>query len=425
VPTAMRLDDLLELLHSSHPRDVERAARRLRRLGRLGLTPDQGLLLLKASSLPYPPRRDPADDTAVDLIRAALQVPYPEYLGPIVDRYPHWHRRARAEALSLLMRIEDRRAAEAVVEIVRRHARDGGVPKLPLGLYAAHPQHAEVFFRELFAYLDVPRLGFSVAALALSFAGSHQLEPGALEPHADQLLALYTRRRERLVPAQQADGVGWMWESKYHRRRWQGGVLLDLLGHVPTPAVEAELWRAAGEYTDPRLRMYALLSLLRHDREVGPAAVAAVAESAEARKFLFDGLQKLERFHLYPAAYRNQAALAESDLVNWLIHPTELGRAPDAVELVQAVPFDTETDAGWADYYLFRFRTDAPHWAARYGWIAGVSGPFLRKDAPTIQALGDTFSTFTPWDRKPAAEHVEDVRELMKTWRERHVAQEE
>ena len=66
-----------------------------------------------------------------------------------------------------------------------------------------------------------------------------------------------------------------------------------------------------------------------------------------------------------------------------------------------------------------------PHWAARYGWLAGVSGPFLRKDQPTIQALGDTFSAFTPWDRKSEAEHVEDVHELMKTWRERHVTQEE
>jgi hypothetical protein len=171
--------------------------------------------------------------------------------------------------------------------------------------------------------------------------------------------------------------------------------------------------------------MYALLSLLRLDLDVDAKAVAGVAADPEARKWLFDGLQKLERYHLYPAAYRAQAALAESDLVNWLIHPTELGRAPEEVELVQAVPFDTNTDAGWADYYLFRFRTDPPHWAARYGWLAGVSGPFLRKDAPTIQALGDTISTFTPWDRKAPAEHVADVRELMKTWRERHVQQEE
>jgi acetyltransferase len=41
--------------------------------------------------------------------------------------------------------------------------------------------------------------------------------------------------------------VAWRWEPRYHRRRWQAGVLLDLLGHVPTPAVEAELRRAVAE----------------------------------------------------------------------------------------------------------------------------------------------------------------------------------
>jgi hypothetical protein len=425
VPTAMPLEDLLDHLHSPDIRTRERAVRRLLRLGRSGFTPEQGLLVLKASSLPYPPRRDRADDTAVDLVRAALNVPYPEYLPRVVERYPLWKPRARAEALRLLMRIEDRRAAEAVMTIVRRHARSGNVPRLPVGLYAHAPQHAEVFFPELLEYLDVPKLAFSIGALALSLAAGHQLEPGALTPAADAVLALYAARRDRLLPAQRADGIAWRWRPRYHRRRWQAGVLLDLLGHMPTPAVEAELRRAVAEYADPRLRLYALLSLLRHDQEADPASAAEIAADPESRKWLFDGLQKLERTHLYPAECRTQAALAESDLVNWLIHPTELGRAPEEIELVQSVPFDTGTESGWADYYLFRFRTDAPHWAARYGWLAGVSGPFLRKDQATIQALGDTFSAFTPWDRKSVAEHVDDVRELMKTWRERHVAQEE
>jgi hypothetical protein len=299
------------------------------------------------------------------------------------------------------------------------------VPKLPAGLYAHAPQHAEVFFPELLEYLDVPSLAFSICALALSFSAGHQLEPGALVPAADAILGLYVPRRDKLLPVQRPDGVAWRWERRYHRRRWQAGVLLDLLGHTPTPTVEADLRRAIAEYTDPRLRLYALLSLLRHDQDGDPAVAADIATDPEARKWLFDGLQKLERTYLYPAEHRTQAALAESDLVNWLIHPTELGRAPEEIELVTAVPFDTETDAGWADYYLFKFRTDAPHWAARYGWLAGVAGPFLRKDQPTIQALGDTFSGFTPWDRKPRTEHIEDVRELMKTWRERHVQQEE
>ena len=40
-----------------------------------------------------------------------------------------------------------------------------------------------------------------------------------------------------------------------------------------------------------------------------------------------------------------------------------------------------------------------------------------------LEFLGDTFSAFTPWDRKTEAEHVEDVRELARTWRERHASQ--
>jgi HEAT repeat protein len=422
---ALRLEDLLELLHDPAPRVRERAIRRLLRRGRLGFTPAEGLLVLKASSLPYPRRRDAADDTAVDLLRAALHIPYPEYLPAIVARFQHWHRRARREALNLLMRIDDPRAAEAVVEIVRQHGRTGGVPSLPLGQHARQPQHAEIFFPALLDFLSAPKLSFPIASLALSFATGHQIDPAMLQPHVPQLLALLRRRRDWLGPRQEIEGFAWMWEPSYHLRRWKAGVLLDLLGHVPSPPVEAELRRCLLEFTDPRLQMGAILSLLRQDAAVEPATVVEIAGSSECRKWLFDGLHKLERSHLFPRELRSQPSLAESDLVNWLLHPTELGRPPDEIEFVQVVPFDTETDAGWADCFLFRFRTHPPHWAARDGWMAGVSGPFLRKDQPTIQALGDTFSAFTPWDRKSVAEHVDDVRELIKSWRERHVVQEE
>ena len=244
--------------------------------------------------------------------------------------------------------------------IIRRHARAGGVPRLPIGLYAHAPQHAEVFFPELLDYLDVPKSGI------LDLRAGVVVRRGA---------AIRARARSCRQPTDSRastpnggtsccrssgpDGVAWRWRPRYHRRRWQAGVLLDLLGHTPTPAVEAELRRAVAEYTDPRLRLYALLSLLRHDQEVDPASSPRSLPIPKSRKWLFDGLQKLERTRLYPAEYRNQAALAESDLVNWLIHPTELGRAPDEIELVRAIPFDTGTDAGWADYYLFRFRTES------------------------------------------------------------------
>jgi hypothetical protein len=135
---------------------------------------------------------------------------------------------------------------------------------------------------------------------------------------------------------------------------------------------------------------------------------------------LFDGLQKVERYQLFPVGLRNQASLAESDLVNWLVHPRELSRAPDEVELMQVVSLDSGTEAGWIDYYLFRFRLHGDHWAARFGWLAGVAGPFIRRDAPTIQSLGDTHSAYRPWAEKSLEEHVADVRQLFASWRDRH-----
>src|SRR5580765_784036 len=97
--TAVRFEDVLEQLHSPDEGERERAARHLSKLGRIGLNPEQGIRALKASSLPYPPRRNRRADTGVDLIRAALAVPYPEYLPQIIQRYILWNERARSEVL--------------------------------------------------------------------------------------------------------------------------------------------------------------------------------------------------------------------------------------------------------------------------------------------------------------------------------------
>jgi hypothetical protein len=421
----VRFDDIIEMLHSPDERERERSARHLIRLGRLGLSPEQGLRALKASTLPYPRRRSRTDDTSVDLIRAALMVPYPEYLPSIEKRFHLWNPQARRVALVRLVRIEDERAAGTLLVLLREHARTGKIRSLPLGLYAHAPQYADVLFPELLNYLDVPKLRLGVVDYALSFVAAHQIEGDVLVPHVPALLSLYAKRLDRLLPAQRSDGVAWRWEFDYHRIRGQAGVLLDLMGYIPFPGLVPVLRDAVEKFTDPRLRMYAVLSLMRHNQDVSPEVVADIAACPECRKLLFDGLQKVERYQLYPMRLRTQAALAESDLVNWLVHPRELSRAPDEVELAQVVSFDSGTEAGWIDYYLFKYRVTGDHWASRFGWLAGVSGPYVRREAPTVQALGDTHSNYRPWDEKSLEDHVGDVRQLFTMWRERHTSKDE
>jgi hypothetical protein len=211
-----------------------------------------------------------------------------------------------------------------------------------------------------------------------------------------------------------------MWEDAYEESRHDAALLLDLLGHFPGDRVEKML-RDALAYKDPRLKHFAVVSLLRLGMPVEKKHVEDVARHAEMRNWLYTDLKRLGKSSLFPETYRTQKAFAEADMVNWLVYPTELNRVPDEIELMKVVPVDTGLPGGIYDYYLFRFRTKEPHWAAKDGWIAGVSGPFLRKDQPTTDSLGDTFSSFAKWDSKTPDEHVGDIRKLMERWREYHL----
>ncbi len=87
---------------------------------------------------------------------------------------------------------------------------------------------------------------------------------------------------------------------------------------------------------------------------------------------------------------------------------------------MKVVPVDTGVHGGIYDYYLFRFRTHPPHWAAKDGWTAGVSGPFLGKNSPSTESYGDTFSSFEEWDSKQPDEHVGNIRGLIGTLAQLH-----
>jgi hypothetical protein len=234
-----------------------------------------------------------------------------------------------------------------------------------------------------------------------------------------RLLTFYRAFKGKLLPAQRPEGIDWMFEEGYAENRHLGGLLLDLLGYFPSPEAESELQEGL-RYHDPRLKLFAVCSLLRIGRPVEPRDVFQVAANPEVRNWLYDRLTDFGRPDLYPHALKTQEAFAEGEIVQWLTYPTELGRVPDEIELMAVITEDMGPPEGLLDWYLFRFRTFPPHWAAEDGWIAGVAGPYLRKDAPGTRSYGDTFSKFTPWDSMTPEEHVADIRQLMHDWREHH-----
>ena len=110
-----------------------------------------------------------------------------------------------------------------------------------------------------------------------------------------------------------------------------------------------------------------------------------------------------------------QVAIAQTDMVSWLAYGTELGGQPDAIELVGSI--EVRTPDGPCDLFVFRFRTDPPHWAADRGWMIGVAGPYLRSDQPTTTGLGCTFSVMAREDAMTVDEHVDELVGLLRRWR--------
>lgn len=131
------------------------------------------------------------------------------------------------------------------------------------------------------------------------------------------------------------------------------------------------------------------------------------------RNELYNTLKKYDKTDLFPEKYRNKKYYTESDLVLWLSHPNELRQAPDEIELMEVIRAGSIAEIGEIEYYLFRFRTEPPNFAADTGWMAGVSGPYLIDDnAPLITPPG-TFSEFEAYDLRPPQEHVKYFHECV------------
>jgi hypothetical protein len=378
-----------------------------------------GLKALRAAARPYHFEKPEPGRVSAELVAAAYSAPLPEYIPVVVELFDKFSDDAKWRAQVIITELESREAAEAFMTIVRTHAPTGKLASLPTARLVNKPRHADVLFPEILKYASNRKLSSEIYRLCLAYCEAKLLRSEKLAPFTDQVLKSYADLAAKLRPSQKNQGTAWMWDEAYEESRHDAALLLDLLGHFPGDLVEKQL-REALEYTDPRLKHFALVSLLRLGKPAAKKHVEEVARHAEMRSELYIALKQLGKSSLFPEKFRTQRSFAEADMVNWLVYPTELNRVPDEIELMKVVIVDTGLPDGVYDYYLFRFRTKEPHWAAKDGWMAGVSGPYLRKDQPTTEALGDTFSTFTKWDAKSPDEHIGDIRELMERWREYH-----
>jgi hypothetical protein len=409
------LSKILQGLRSPNADQQDTAEYALREWGKQGLPVDEGIAALNAAAQPFPPRSMDWKDSAEDLIEAVAESPQLEYVSVIVENFPLYSENSKMRALWLLAKLPQREAAVAFMDLLRNHARKGDISGLWTMPLRSDPRHGDVFFPEILAYSDIEAFQWDINLLLLCYLEKGAVSPESVSDYGEKILDGYTEYESKLIPLQQAEGVAWMWEESYQELRNTACLYLDLLGFFSLPSARKSVRRALS-YTDPRLLFFAIRDLIRHGEDVDSERLFTVAASAETRNMLYDSLERLNRSSLFPQQFKTQAAFAESDMVGWLTFPTELGCVPDEIELMHVGSVETDADKGPMDYYVFRFRMLAPHWGAKDGRLAGVSGPFLRKDAPSTSAYGSTFSRFDAWESQTAEEHLEAIVENIGDW---------
>lgn len=115
------------------------------------------------------------------------------------------------------------------------------------------------------------------------------------------------------------------------------------------------------------------------------------AENILTRDTTFLLLSQFSKKELFPNEYFNIIKSAESQLANWLEFPTELDACPDEMEHVKRVTIDFDGNNNFVHYEVFKYRVNAPHWAAENGWMPGIVGPYFDDSKPYDRA-GATFS---------------------------------
>ena len=143
------------------------------------------------------------------------------------------------------------------------------------------------------------------------------------------------------------------------------------------------------------MKYYAMKNILRNissASNISEEEIDAIARIPSLRIELYRALELYGYVDQFPKEWYTEESGAESYLVNWLEFPTELGRSPDEISMMKIVTIEFHLHLY---YYVFKFRTSAPKWANKFGWMMGVCGPYNNNSLP-FDIPFKVYSRFNP-----------------------------
>jgi hypothetical protein len=370
------------------------------------LSPAIGERLLRGAAEDYPAVEGWPYSPNACLVRALWQG---TQIDPrvVLEVYPRLDDGGRAAALRLLALLPSMESSATIARLLLDARKAGDLPDagwpvlLPL---QDAPRHPDVLVGPLARCLGEGIWPRYASDPLLAYAKAGLLTPEQQRSTAAAASTSLAAWLSQLSVLGDKD----RWDDEYRMARSEAGLLLELLARLDV-ADDREVFAIAAQHWDPWIVMWGVVGLDLAGSPVPDSAIERAAADPEARCRLFEHFWAVDELERHPIKYGTQSALAESDMVRWLIYPTELGRAPDEIEEIAVLPLSISD--GIADLYVYRFRTFAPHWAAEKGWMVGWSGPFLRSEQPTTCGLGRTFSHFEALDPETIDDYLARLRE--------------
>jgi len=373
----------------------------LSKLENLQLSVDQGLRVLEMAKNTFPPAKYDWQDISTQLIDICAVKPYVEYIGKIEDIYDNLNSYAKISALQFLSTYESEQALIVYLKLLGKDYAE--LKSLPCGSLYERPRFPQILFPGLLKFMDNKEIASQISLILLNYFNCDLVDESSLADYKKTIVNDIVDMADKVNGYDLKIDTNSIWDDEeYLSLRSKAGIYFDLAGYIKDPKVTLAL-KGLMQIKDMKLKMFAAMSLLKHGCDLREEDVMDIAGDSEVRNWFYDSLVEMGKDEIYPEQFKNQKYFAESNMVDWLVYPTELGRVPDEIELMNV--FEEEG----LEYYLFRFRCDSKKDWEKSGWMAGLSGPYIKQNCPTTVAEGHTFSRFEEWDSKTPHEHFSSI----------------
>ncbi|PZR26348.1 MAG: hypothetical protein DI535_14605 [Citrobacter freundii] len=388
-----------------HSKDVSVRSKAISSLRELKPTVKEQELMLEEAAKPFPVSETSDKSIGALIIASAAENPDIMLVDIIGKNFARYDATGKHEALTYLSKVDNIKSIRLFTDLFTENAKEAYA--LPPGILEKNYRYKEIIFPRLLTISTQSHAYADVLLLLLSYLEAGELKPSSVQEQLPSIISYSTELRKKMNTR---SGNKWDDPELYEIYN-NAGIAADLLGHFDTPASKIELAEYLGQ-RDVKTKMFAAVSLLKLGQSISNALALEIAADAETRNWFYESLKAMNKTSIYPAQFKTQAYFAEGDMVNWLTYPAELGRVPDAIELMKTVEVDLPRQKDKAVFYLFRFKSDNESFRED-GWMAGVAGYYLQSEMPTTTANGYTFSSFEKWDAKTPDQHVDEIRKLI------------